>query len=293
MPTQHVFQLTLGATAIVVGMACRGEGADAARLENQIVIQSNANFNVAQQVGRIETETTVSYLWIDTNGEKALKLSSLRLDMIENGVTTESFYQDREKARILKGGRLKEINTADAPPPVQAMHRDCFEAELARIQFTDGKETSRKIVAGPGAKTLLDGGIIDNASIFHPQFRTDVNRWTRETVLPTGLGSAAKGTLTYERIPETRADVAKVRVSGTLQADDVGIATTRMNLTYVTKGEQLYDLTQQAWTAGQLDLEMSGNVREGATVVGKFSGTMHLRLVTEAVQPSAPANLDN
>src|SRR5262249_28419588 len=157
--------------------------------------------------------------------------------------------------------------------------RDSFDVPLARLTYEDGKETKRTVLAGPGARGLLEGGMIANALLFHPPFPRDRDEWQADVEIGTGQGATAKGKLTYKKAPGGKGGQA-VKVSGTLthEGDLPGKVPVRKKVTYTVRGEQVYDRARGEWSSGRLLMDISLRVTapDGMGSTGK--GTMDARL---------------
>ena len=161
----------------------------------------------------------------------------------------------------IKNGR--NIKLEDANEQLKQLLTDSFGSPVCKVEVdAAGKEVKCTVVAGPGAASLIESGMIANATMFHPWYSTDKNEWQVEMELSTGNGLAT-GKVTYEKVPHGKGGQA-VRVSGTLSADGVKLRSgaTIKDSKYVVAGEQVYDANRKEWY-GKWTLDVAYRCRWG------------------------------
>jgi hypothetical protein len=152
---------------------------------------------------------------------------------------------------------------------------------LCKIEVDNNdKEVKRTIVAGAGAKTLVDNGLIANAVLFHPAYFTDKDEWQSDAEISMGNGGFAKGKLTYKKVPGGKGGQA-VKVTGTLSNDNFkqpGSPLVIKDVKYVVTGEQTYDSAVKEWVSGKLTLDVAMTMTVDDKTVGTSKGTMIVTL---------------
>jgi hypothetical protein len=196
----------------------------------------------------------------------------------------ETMYATMSRAGItsrIANGRTNELRFEDAPDGVKEMLKDSFGEPVYKILLDkDDRETKRIATAGPGAKLLLDQGLIAAARLFHPPFPADQNKWTAPGEVSMGHGAHARGELTYEKIRRTRTGQTTVKVSGVLTGDGAKLPTGGQfkKARYDVKGEQLYDATRREWSSGELVATLVQEIETPDGAVQSAKGTMRLKL---------------
>ena len=190
-------------------------------------------------------------------------------------------FMSRAKFVNTQNGQTQEVPFDQAPDELKSMLKDSFEVPLCKIEVDNNdKEVKRTIVAGAGAKTLVDNGLIANAVLFHPAYFTDKDEWQSDAEISMGNGGFAKGKLTYKKVPGGKGGQA-VKVTGTLSNDNFkqpGSPLVIKDVKYVVTGEQTYDPAVKEWVSGKLTIDVSFQiVFEDDTKVSN-KGTMVMTL---------------
>src|SRR5262249_2506532 len=130
----------------------------------------------------------------------------------------------------------------DAPEAAKDMLKDSFGVPLCKIVLDkDGRETKRSFTAGPGAKLVLDLGLIATVRLFHAPFPAAQNKWKAPGEVPRGTpGCYARGELIYEKARRSRSGQTTVKVTGALSGDGAKIPAGGQfrKARYEIKGEQ-------------------------------------------------------
>lgn len=219
---EMVFALQIRSTTSseLFGKKSRSEGTEALRY----------------RLKRVGTETTVSF------DEIAIQRSDLSVHM------TRDKFIDRAKGEIF-------LRTADTTPKeIKAILHDTFDSPICQLELDKlGGEVRRTLVAGPGAKALLERGLLVHALFFHVRFPPG-DRWEGNNEIGLGKGLFAKGTLTYNTCGEGQAaGRTKVQVSGKLTFTGktfISRASAEIN------GEQTFDHVSRQWVSGVMDVTM-------------------------------------
>jgi hypothetical protein len=244
------------------------------------------NVNLAVDLkgtGTQELHFTADAQWAYTfevrGNEVMVSCDSVTAAARQNGKELMDMQMDRKRFVNKKDGKVvREVSVADAPPQLKEMLQDSFETPLATIQVDrNGKELKRTITAKPGAKVMIEGGMITNARMFHPPFYEDMDRWQAPGEVDTGDNKNARGDLTYTKVrPGDRGDQVRVKVSGTLTNKEVTDANGIVfkNLKYETEGEQIYDRKKKEWVGGTLKFKVTWDVERDGRKLGQTTGTM-------------------
>lgn len=201
--------------------------------------------------------TTYRYAWARAGNEKTMTLHELSLKTKVADRELMDVTMSRAGMFGTQNGKKLDAKFDDSPEPLQKMLRDTFDAPIGKLEVDDtGRVVKRTVLAGPGAKTALDTGMIANTTLFHPPYPADKDEWTADGVVSAGQGEA-KGKLTYTKVAGGKGGQA-VKVSGTLKADGVnaGGATIKEGK-YVVTGTQTYDPKAREWITGELAIDLS------------------------------------
>jgi hypothetical protein len=221
----------------------------------------------------VEAESVLLYNFRRNVKEATLSFDSLNATMRIDGREAFNMAMDRTKLVLTQGGKTEEVSAETASEEKKQELKDCFGSPLCKITYDDeGKETSRTIVAGPGAKGFRDQGEIEKGLFFFPPFSTAADKWEapHETRIPAG--GVAKGNVTYEKVKTTGAHVI-VKVSGVLSNDafdngDIIVKDARYSIT----GEAVYDTTKRRWISSTLKIDMSCALEKGGQIRATTKG---------------------
>lgn len=269
----------LAALALVPAAAPVGAADPAHSFE--VAVKARLDMDAAGKTQKVEADTALRYTWARPPGERTLTFDSVRLRATLDGRPTADTFMSRDKLTNTEGGQTREVPADSAPDELKTMLRDSFGVPVAKVKVdADGKEVKREVVAGPGAKTLVDQGMIANALLFHPPYPKGRDEWTAPAEVSMGNGGFAKGDLTYKKAAGGKGG-QRVKVSGTLANDGFqapGSPLTLKNARYVVTGEQTYDPDRGEWVAGRLNLDVSFQLAAKDKVVIAAKGTMDVSL---------------
>jgi hypothetical protein len=250
----------------------------------QVVVDSDIAMSVEGQEQKIVTTTNVLYTLKRTGQKVLVCMDEVQIKASANGRAMMNATMSARKMVTVSDGKTTEISAADAPDDLKSILKDSFGPPLCELELdATGGEIKRKIVAGPGAKRLIDNGVIASARLFHASFPSDKNKWQAPAEVSMGSGGYARGQLDYEKLPGGAAGRTAVKVSGTLVSDDfkpAGSPLTLKNNRYAVSGQQTYDAARKEWIAGDMTLQVSFDMAAGEKTVGKAKGTMKVKLTT-------------
>src|SRR5262249_37241597 len=166
----------------------------------KVAIESKLVMEIARTKKKINADTDFHYTWKRKHNERTLSFDMIGLRVLDEDKEVSKTTMARREVANLINGELKEIPFKEAPPELKSLMEDTFESPLCILEI-DGtaKRTKRKVVAGPGAKALVENGQIENAMIFHPPFHKDKNKWDAPCSISMGNGGFVRGSLTYEK----------------------------------------------------------------------------------------------
>jgi hypothetical protein len=238
---------------------------------------ANVDVEYQGEKHKLTADTELRYQWTCNARERSLTFESILAKARTNDDELTEIYMSREKLATTKEGKATVVPIATAPEELKKKLEDSFGVPLCKLEVDgNGKEVKRKVVAGDGAKALLDKGMIANALLFHPPFRRDVDEWQADTMFSVGDGSYASGKLTYKKTDGGKAGQL-VKVSGTLTSKDVktpGLPGGTTQGKFVVRGEQTFDPLHQEWVSGKLTIDVSMEMTVGGQAVGSAAGTM-------------------
>jgi hypothetical protein len=227
---------------------------------------------------KVDADTVLKYTWKQRGGERALHFDSALVKAKKDGDPFMDTFMSRARVTNTEAGKTTEVSLENAPGELKQMMQDSFGVPLCKLRVDEtGKEVKREIVAGPGAKTLLEQGMIANARLFHPPFVPGKDEWSAATEVSMGNGGFAKGELTYKKGVRARGRQV-VKVSGTLTNDGFKSPDTMLtfkNVKYVVSGEQTYDPSAGEWVSGKLLINVLFQLTRDA-LVGSAKGNMVL-----------------
>lgn len=240
---------------IVITCAICSAGVHAGETANSFKVAISSKLTIdAGGMKKFDADTEFHYTWKRKGTERTLSFDLIGVRAVVDGTEVTKTTMARQKIANVINGELKETPFEDAPPQLKSLMQDTFEAPLCILEFdAAGKETKRNIVAGPGAKSLLENGQIENALIFHPPFFKDKDKWDAPCSISMGNGGFVRGPLTYEKMADGYS------VSGILSAKNQKLAgpVTAKEVRYVVKGKQKYDAKLLEWSAGTLNIQVT------------------------------------
>ncbi|MBX9583540.1 MAG: hypothetical protein K2X87_24830 [Gemmataceae bacterium] len=230
----------------------------------------------------VTADTTIRYAWAADGPKRVLTVDGLDVTARQGGTVLLSAAMSAE-AFDDRSGNQGTVKAADAPPPLKAMLADSFGPPVCTLTVDrDGTETAREVTDRPGAKGLIDNGMVANATLFHPPLPAGgVKPWTAARSVGMGEGGEAAGELTYTPQPGGKDGEVVVKVAGTLAKDrhEAGPKVIR-NARYKVTGTQTYSPAKGGWVSGRLDLDVSFDLEVGGKPVGSAKGTMTVTLKT-------------
>jgi hypothetical protein len=248
----------------------------------KMTLVSELTMDIGGKTQKLNADTGLFYSLQRGDKETTLLFDAIEVKVVSEGKELMNTQMSREKLKTVKDGKTQEVARADAPPELKKMLEDSFGAPICQLVLEkNGKEIKRTVVAGPGAKSLVDNGQIANARFFHALYATGDTKWESPNEISMGNGGYAKGKLTYEKIKGAKAGQTKVKVSGRLTADSVtlpGNPLTIKDAKYDVTGDQTYDAAVGDWVAGDLVIQVFYAMEAGGKAVGTAKGTMKVKL---------------
>ncbi|NLE58732.1 MAG: hypothetical protein GX616_10250 [Planctomycetes bacterium] len=227
---------------------------------SKITITSTVNTRTQGEGHRIDAYTEVYYTWRRKGLEHVLSVDSLLVKARINGEESMNTFMSRAKLVNTEQGQTQEVSFDEASDELKKTPRDSFDVPLCILQVdASGKETRRTVVAGAGAKSMVDNGMIANALLFHPPFPPQRKEWQADAEFSTGNGGSAQGKLTYTTVPG-RGPRRLFKVSGKCSRESFRLPDkplTMKDVLFVVSGEQTYDPAQRAWVSGKLAVDVS------------------------------------
>jgi hypothetical protein len=268
--------------ALLTGAAALAAEPDAGATHRfKLAIASKLDVEILNQKGKVNADTEIVYLWQRDGNTRTLRVESLQVKASQDGAESMNNFMSRAKVVQSANGATEEIPFEKASDELKKTLQDSFDVPVCKIQVDEaGKEVKRNVVAGPGARSLVDNGMIANALLFHPPFHADKDEWQADAEISLGSGGFVKGKLTYKKMQGGKAGQA-VKVTGTLTNDNFklpGSPAAMKNVRYVVNGEQTYDPDQKEWIAGKLSLDVSYQMVADDKPVGMAKGTMAVTL---------------
>jgi hypothetical protein len=148
----------------------------------------------------IAANTEVRYSWRRKDRERSLIVDSMLIKADRNGTEAMNTFMNRAKFINIQQGRTNESASENAPDRLKKMLQESFGTPLCTLQVDEqGREVKRNVIAGEGAKDLMDNGMVANALLFHPPFLRGVNEWSADAEVSMGNGGYAKGKLSYKK----------------------------------------------------------------------------------------------
>jgi hypothetical protein len=279
--------LTAGGLALLVlgAFVVAAEPDKDAAATFKVLIASKMDLDIQNKKQKIVTETEYVYTWKRNGKERDLTYESLRVKVSDGETEKMNVLMNRDKVATTQNGVAQEVPFDKAPEDVKKKLQDSFGAVLCKVQVdANGKEVKRTVVAGPGAKELVDNGMIANALLFHGPFFPDKDEWQADAEISMGNGGYAKGKLTYKKIPGGKGGPT-YKVSGTLSNDSFpvpGAPLTIKDARYVVTGEQTFDPAQKEWTAGKLSIEVAMQMIVNEQAIGSTKGIMAVTFEKQA-----------
>jgi hypothetical protein len=253
----------------------------------EVTIAGKIDQTISGQKQLIDADTVMKYSYARQHLKEVLSFDFMSVKVAQNQKALMDTYMSRTKFINGIGPAKKEILYKDAPAQLQQMLKDGFDTPICEYdRDKNGGEIKHKIVALPGAKSLIDNGVIANARLFHVMFPQDQKKWQAKNAISMGNGGYARGELTYQKMEAADATVSRVQVTGTLinASHKVGILELK-DAKYEVTGEQIYDFAARKWRSGKLDIKVSYTLNVNGKSMGAATGTMLVKM--KSVDPSA------
>lgn len=270
-----VVALSLGLTLIAGTIA--GAPPASKKTSFKVTVESELTVNTGQPL-KITASTEFRYTWTQENNERTLQVDLAQVKSTTNGQEQVNARMSRSGITDFSGGKTKEVKTESGPPQLKRMLTDSFGSPICKLEVdASGKEQKRTIVAGPGAKELIDSGMIANTTLFHPWYAADKDEWEAPMELSAGMMAMATGKVKYTKIPGGKGGQA-VKVAGTLRLDGAQApgGLVFKNGKYTVSGEQTYDPDRGEWIAGKLTLDVAFQLHDAEKPVGGATGIMNV-----------------
>ena len=243
----------------------------------KLLISSKLIISIGEKKQKLDADADLLYTWTRVPGERILIFDALGVAAFKDGKPIMKAFMSR--AKLLND--QEEIPFEQAPEHLKNLLKDTFGVPICKIQIdAGGKETKRRVVAGPGAKDLVDQGMIANATFFHTPFLAGHDKWEVQNELSMGNGGYAKGTLTYEKAKADKGE-QRFNVTGTLANDYYqapGQPVAYKEARYVIRGEQIYDPTKKEWTSGKLNIDVSFQMTQMGATPASAKGTILVQM---------------
>lgn len=173
-----------------------------------------------------------------------------------------------------------KIKLEEANEETKTMLTDSFTTPLAAIVLDEhGKETSRKIIAKPGAVAMVENGQVENARMFHAPFYADKKTWKSPVKMSLGNGNFASGPLTYKvKSTDSKTGNVTVEVSGKLNAKGKQGPLDIVNAVYDVKGSQVFNPKKKDWDSAKYDIAIVFDLAQNGKTIANAKGTMKVGL---------------
>jgi len=278
----------VAAIACVLAVICLGRDRASAAGEREtsrsfeVTIEAQMDMSVQGTKQKIAADTRLGYTLVRRGPEVSVVFDEVFVKAANNGAELMNTTMNVDKVVNVKEGKAQEVRAAEAPEEVNKTLRESFGAPLCRIVLdADGKETMRTIVAGPGAKPLIDNGLIAATRVFHVMFPAADRKWEAPNEVSMGNGGYARGVLTYEKMEAQNPGQTRVKVSGTLTCERFaapGSPVVVKDAHYQVKGTQTFDSTAGEWISGDLTFDVSFDLESDGKPTGSAKGVMQLKL---------------
>ncbi len=262
-------------------LLCAPSGAMAAVTNKYRVTMESAGTASAQgQSTTVKTSTRIDYKWAQSGYDRTLSFTDVSVRVEMNG----NLVMDTTMSRKGSFNHLNETQSIPlerANDSLRAKLTEGFEVPFHRVTVDRrGKKRREKTIAGPGAKVLVDEGMILNASMAHPRFDDSSKEWTDDSRISIGNGGHTDGKLKLKR-GDTRGTQTTVQVSGFLSQKKfvpAGAAIVLKDVQHVVQGSLVYDSRFKDWVSGRLNLDFAYSMERDGTEFGGARGTMKVEL---------------
>ena len=209
-----------------------------------------------------------------------------------DGVVAEDGFMDREKTSLTGSDGRKLEQFAAQEPALKKQLEASFGTVLAKLELDDdGVELKRTVSTDPGAKDVLENGVVMHCLLFHAPYPKDKTMWTRPIEYNMPGGAEASGELKYEKSDDTSYEpsaknLKTVKVSGSLIAPvvrDSGRRIVARKVKMEIQGEQTFDTELREWVSGAHTATINFPLNDGdRETTAKCVMTIKLERVTDA-----------
>ena len=263
---------------ICVGSPSRASAQDTAA-ERRIpytytIVQESTQSFVNGTAQKIDSRAEVDYTWAELGAARTLYLDRTFIKTAIDGKIQMHAEMSREAMTTFPDGQPKSISAATAPPELKAILEDTFGKPLYRIDAA-AKSNNTTVLATGEARELATEGVIGQASVFHPVIPPGQTEWETGAAMEFASEGVVRGKLRYQRIPNERAGLHRVR--GTLTNPHYAPPSGKVvmkNIRYEVTGEQTYDATTRVWIDGKLSINMTYDLAmPNGAKIGAATGT--------------------
>lgn len=269
----------------VIGIVLCGSGVEFEAQEPEklstflLKVDGDTELSTNGRKDTIDGNTEILYSWKSKGDERTLVFKSIAVNLVQNEKELVNSLMSREKMIAYENGERIEITLADGPDEIKQILTDSFDSPICTLQVDkDFAEKNRKVTAGPGAKDLVDRGMIVTGILCHPPYLKGAKIWKARREISMGNGGIAEGEFTYRKISD---DEERYEVTGTLGNEEYklpGRPVTMANAKYVVRGEQTYDPTINEWVAAKLDLDVSFDFVVDGKTMASAKGTIGITM---------------
>jgi hypothetical protein len=247
----------------------------------KFTIAAKMDLVIEGKTQKLVTDTEFHYSWTQRGLERFLSLDSMRVKVVMDDKPMMDTFMSRAKFVDTRDGKTTEVPLEQAPEQLKKMLLDTFGVPVCAVELDEsGNPVKRTLTAGPGAKAMVDNGVVANGLLFHTPYRPGQDEWQADNEVTMGSGGFARGKLTYKKVPGDK-DGQVFNVSGTLACDNFkvpGTPLTHTNARYVVSGQQRYDPAKKEWVSGQLKMDVSYQMAFDEKPVGSAKGAMTIAL---------------
>jgi len=251
---------------------------------NTFRLQIASDIKLSGSIGdsHVVTDAQIQYAWQVNGHDRTLRYEQTSVRAEQNGKETMNVSMDKDFFQMKQDGKDTKVSAAEAPAQLKTMLADGYTKPLCQITVDEnGKETSRKDIAAPGAKDLIDNGAVANATMMHMPYYTDRKEWQAPAKFSMGNGGYASGDLTFTRGAADENGVISFNVTGTLSNDSYTAPSspvTQKDAKYVVKGKESYDPKIGEWVHGEWTADVSLDMIAEQKPVGAMRGTMQIKM---------------
>jgi hypothetical protein len=274
--------LALAVTCCLCGtLALAGDAKTETSQSFKISIVAQGVVDVDGKKQKMDADTELMYTWRRKGAERILSFDSALTRLSVDGAEAMNMAMSRARLATVIKGKQEVIPLEKAPNELKNLLQDAFGVPICKLEVdASGKELKRTMLAGPGAKTLLDHGMIANALLFHPPYLPGQDRWEAPSEVSMGNGNYVRGKLTYQK-----KDGNTYAVTGTLTTPTLSVPNNLLkvkDVRYDIRGEQTYDPTRKEWVSGKLLIEGSFAMAKDDTAIIPTRWTMTVTFTTVA-----------